>query len=205
MGEKKVLTTWEAGRYCGVSPYTVRHWINSGQLEAYTTPGGHRRIPRKTLDDFLRRHNMPVPTAFQEGNKRVLILAAGPEADALARDMRTWADDLTVTLARSGFEAGFEVSSRPPHLFIVDVDDPRWDGIAVFRAVHEDGRGSRVQMAAMGMDSSVERMEALQRAGVLHCFSKPVDRADLCRFVKRMFPSCDWKVNLRKASRAPDR
>jgi response regulator RpfG family c-di-GMP phosphodiesterase len=157
------------------------------------------------LDDFLRRHNMPVPTAFQEGNKRVLILAAGPEADALARDMRTWTDDLTVTLARSGFEAGFEVSSRPPHLFIVDVDDPRWDGIAVFRAVHEDGRGSRVQMAAMGMDSSVERMEALQRAGVLHCFSKPVVRADLCRFVKQMFPSCDWKVNLRKASRGPDR
>lgn len=205
MGEKKVLTTWEAGRYCNTSPYTIRHWINSGRLEAYTTPGGHRRILRKDLDDFLRRHQMPVPTAFHEGDKRVLILAAGSDAQAIARDVRAWTDDLDVTLAGSGFEAGLEISSRLPHLFLVDLDDTHWDGMDVLKTLRAHAGTSGLHLAAMSRDVSVESMETLQHSGVLRCFSKPVDRTELWRLLKQLFPLCQWKVDLRTVPGTPSR
>ncbi len=204
MGEKKILTTWEAGRYCHVSPYTVRHWINTGQLDAYTTPGGHRRILRKNLDDFLRRHGMPVPSAFDEGRKRVLILG-GDNDRRIVRDMANWTDDLAVTVAASAFEAGLLVASLKPDLFIVDADDGRWDAKEVFGAARRAACSPAMQMAAFTLDTSVETMEAFQRADVLRCFSKPVDRAELWRFLKSVFPLCDWKADFRTASRLPHR
>ncbi len=202
MGEKKILTTWEAGRYCGVSPYTVRHWINTGKLEAYTTPGGHRRILRKNLDDFLRRHDMPVPAAFDEGRKRVLILG-GEDDRRLVRDMTGWTDDLAVTVVDSAFEAGLLVASLKPELFMVDAGVGRWDAPEVFEAARKAACSPGMQMAALIREASVEAMETFQRAGVLRCFTRPVDRAELFRFLKEIFPLCDWKVDVRALSRNP--
>ena len=203
MGEKEILTTWEAGRYCRVSPYTVRHWINTGQLEAYTTPGGHRRILRKNLDDFLRRHDMPVPAAFDEGRKRILVLG-GEDDRRMVRDVTSWTEDLAVTVATSAFEAGLLVASLKPDLFVVDAGGP-WDAAAVFESASRAACSPGMQMAAVTRGTSVEAMEAFQRAGVLRCFTRPVDRAELYRFLKELFPLCDWKADLRTLSRPPVR
>jgi excisionase family DNA binding protein len=53
---------------CGVSNTTVLRWISAGQLPAFRLPGGHYRIERSDLSDFLARYHMPVinsPTANQ--------------------------------------------------------------------------------------------------------------------------------------------
>src|SRR5712691_12553575 len=43
----------EAGRLLGVSPATVRRWSDAGRLRVFTTPGGHRRFSRATLERLL--------------------------------------------------------------------------------------------------------------------------------------------------------
>ncbi len=37
----------------GVSPATLRRWSDAGRLRVFTTPGGHRRFSRSTLERLL--------------------------------------------------------------------------------------------------------------------------------------------------------
>ncbi|WP_434089560.1 MerR family transcriptional regulator [Neopusillimonas aromaticivorans] len=41
----QVISTREAADRLGVSVRTVQLWVESGVLDAWKTPGGHRRIP----------------------------------------------------------------------------------------------------------------------------------------------------------------
>ena len=47
------LSLSEASRVLGVSPATVRRWSNAGRLRVFTTPGGHRRFSRSSLERLL--------------------------------------------------------------------------------------------------------------------------------------------------------
>src|SRR5947208_10104453 len=49
------LTLGEASRILGVDPDTLRRWADSGKIEVFTTPGGHRRFMRSSIDAMLPR------------------------------------------------------------------------------------------------------------------------------------------------------
>ena len=191
MARRDVLTTWEAARYCAVSPYTVRRWILSGRLRAYSTPGGHRRVRRQDLDEFLKAHGMPLPEDFREGKRSVLLLV--PEDMAgLAAVFEAFSPDIQVCLSHQPFLAGFTLAAHPPDLMLVDVDQPRWGGIEPCRVVRDSAAASRVRVAALTSRGTVEVHEALDRAGVVAVFSKPADPAEILKFVKGLFPNCRW-------------
>jgi two-component system response regulator VicR len=46
-------------KHCGVSNTTVLRWINAGRLPAFRLPGGHYRIGREDLSDFLAEYGIP--------------------------------------------------------------------------------------------------------------------------------------------------
>jgi excisionase family DNA binding protein len=47
------LTIHEASALIGVSPATLRRWSDSGEIKAFTTPGGHRRFARTAVLGML--------------------------------------------------------------------------------------------------------------------------------------------------------
>lgn len=47
------LTIQEAADLVGVSPATLRRWTEAGDLEAFVTPGGHRRFARSSILGLL--------------------------------------------------------------------------------------------------------------------------------------------------------
>jgi excisionase family DNA binding protein len=47
------LSVHEAGDLIGVSPATLRRWTEAGDLEAFVTPGGHRRFARSSIMGLL--------------------------------------------------------------------------------------------------------------------------------------------------------
>jgi len=47
------LSLGDASRLLGVSTATVRRWADSGRLRPFTTPGGHRRFSRASLERLL--------------------------------------------------------------------------------------------------------------------------------------------------------
>jgi excisionase family DNA binding protein len=44
------LALGAASRLLGVDPDTLRRWADEGRVEAFTTPGGHRRFARRSLE-----------------------------------------------------------------------------------------------------------------------------------------------------------
>lgn len=47
------LTIHEASDLIGVSPATLRRWTEAGDVEAFVTPGGHRRFARSSILGLL--------------------------------------------------------------------------------------------------------------------------------------------------------
>jgi excisionase family DNA binding protein len=43
----------EASRLLGVDPDTLRRWADEGRVQAFTTPGGHRRFERRALERMV--------------------------------------------------------------------------------------------------------------------------------------------------------
>src|SRR3989338_3939410 len=64
LGEDKPLTTFEVSKICGVVHSTVSNWIDEGKLNAYRTPGGHRRIRKNDLLLFLKLYEISLPEAL---------------------------------------------------------------------------------------------------------------------------------------------
>ena len=51
--ELRRLSLGPAARMLGVDPDTLRRWADDGLVEAFVTPGGHRRFDRTEIDRLL--------------------------------------------------------------------------------------------------------------------------------------------------------
>ena len=48
-------TTREAAKILGTSLRTIQLWVESGILQAWKTPGGHRRVTRESMQQLFER------------------------------------------------------------------------------------------------------------------------------------------------------
>lgn len=61
------LSVQSACSLLGVSPATLRRWSAAGEVQAYTTPGGHRRYARSTILGLLPDTGRSRPTLGELG------------------------------------------------------------------------------------------------------------------------------------------
>lgn len=73
----------DASRLLGVAPETLRRWSDSGRISSFTTPGGHRRYRRLTLESLIPGERAP----------RKALVRSGMTASRLARAYRKEARD----------------------------------------------------------------------------------------------------------------
>src|ERR1700761_8818492 len=98
-------TSREAARLLEVSVKTAQMWAESGVLQAWKTPGGHRRITRRSVDELLaqRRRVLDASPATQSvaqaRRHRVLIVEDDSRARRLYElTMTHWGLPLELTL-----------------------------------------------------------------------------------------------------------
>lgn len=57
MAERSLVSISEASRILGVSEATLRQWTDEGKVDAFVTPGGHRRYSPDELRRFAGMHD----------------------------------------------------------------------------------------------------------------------------------------------------
>ena len=57
------LSLGPAARILGVDADTLRRWADAGRIEAFTTPGGHRRFSRRSIDRLIAARRPALSTA----------------------------------------------------------------------------------------------------------------------------------------------
>lgn len=71
------VTTIEAARILGLAVRSVQLMVDRGDLQAWKTPGGHRRISRESLDRW-RAGDRPAPAAPGAADATGALQAAAP-------------------------------------------------------------------------------------------------------------------------------
>lgn len=174
---EKVLTTFQAADYCQVSPFTIRNWVESGVLPGYKTPGGHRRILKRDLDEFLKKHGMPRPEEIAaSGRKRILVVDDDESVNDFVSKVVAEVDgEAEVAAARDGFEAGAKVISFKPDVVILDLRMPGLDGFQVCERIKGDPAVAGATVIGITGYFSEEHESRFISCGGSKLLKKPLD------------------------------
>lgn len=169
----RAYSTLDVSRMCQVDPATVARWCDLGRLKCFRTPGGHRRIIRDNLLEFLREHQMPVPGEL--GPSRPLVLAARPVepfSRAFRAAARQFADILDIQQVSDVVTALLRVAAERPEMLLVSLDHDGCEPLEVIRGVRRNPATRPIRVVALG-DPQSEAGKAALKAGAAECVGDP--------------------------------
>lgn len=141
----EILTTSETAKLLGVSVRTAQLLIEEGKLRSWKTPGGHRRVYRTEVLDFLARSN-PAPALH---SARILVLASAERLPVLRQTLAAiagWHVEAHTDL----FAASFSMGQRPPAAVVVDLENETDKRISFLEHVALNTAFSRTKLIALG-------------------------------------------------------
>lgn len=155
LGSKSYYTTGEIARLLSVSTITILRAIESGHVRSSTTPGGHHRVSRSDLRDFLIQNRY----LLDHGPAKILIAEDNPA------ELRSFERSLSrqsgweVHGTTSGYEAGFLTKALKPDVLLLDIFLDDLDGRQVVKLIRKDPdlRGMKILAITGHKDPEVAR------------------------------------------------
>ncbi len=171
---KEQLTTSEAGEWCGVSFRTVLRWIERGQLKAHKLPGrGDHRIAVDDFQDFLTRHELPVPNPIDRNSTRVLIVEDEEDgATLIGETLRIVGYETASTT--EGFSAGARMISFRPDVITLDLHMPGLNGLQIIQFIRSMRQFLQTRILVISGLKESELRQA-RSLGADDVISKPID------------------------------
>ena len=206
-----VFTVNQVSELLQVSPQTIVNWVEAGRLEAYKTPGGHRRIKKSDLEEFVRKHNMPLfglPSDLDEEGKRMKKIIVVDDdrviVETLTAGLEEDPHEYEVITAADGFEAGLQVSHFNPDLLILDIMMPDIDGYEVCRKLKSSEATRHIKIIVLSGYLDEENYRKMREYGADLCFSKPLPLERLKQEIARLlYPEQDRKTPEATGSPSP--
>ena len=182
---KKILTTGEIAKYCGVNFRTVIRWIERGNLKAFQLPGrGDNRVLVSDFLDFLSKFELPVPEDFKKKNQVILIVDDEPlMAKVIERVLRR--DGFTTYIAEDGFKAGALMGTFCPDLMTIDLKMPGLDGHKVIQFVKTNDHLKNVKILVVSARPLEELQQTLSE-GADDFIEKPFDNEALVKKIHQI-------------------
>lgn len=177
------FTTLEVAQRLGLAVRSVQLMVDRGELEAWKTPGGHRRISRASVDRWLAsRSGLPQAASALDEPPRSSGGPARPRRVLLIEDSKHF-QNLVALLVRQQFPdielhvaddgvAGLILYGRlQPEVLVVDILLPGIDGatlITSLRAQPELFHGQLIVVTSLDADQRDPYAFALSGVPVVH-------------------------------------
>ena len=167
-----------AARLLGLSVATVQSLVEKGEIEAWKTLGGHRRIALSSINAYLVKNSPQLARVDTDPKHRLRVLLV--EDDEATRDLYQcqfdeWELPVDCTWMPSALQAMMDMASMQPDLLITDLSMPGVDGIEMLKTLKRNQNLAGMQIVVIsGLASEV--VEA--RGGLpehAHLMQKPIN------------------------------
>jgi excisionase family DNA binding protein len=199
------FTTREVARLLGMSVRSVQLMVDRGELEAWKTAGGHRRIARTSVDHWRDSRSLAKPLAVGGGGAsqasatQRAASAPRPPCVLLIDDsvhfqklisvlIRQRFPDADLHIADDGIAGLAMYGELKPQVLIVDVLLPGIDGATLITSLRAHPQFDRSHLAVVTSLDEVQRAPyafALEQVPVIH---KPQLVAELPGLLAKWLP-----------------
>jgi excisionase family DNA binding protein len=167
-----------AAKLLGLSVATVQSLVEKGEIEAWKTLGGHRRIALKSINAYLAKNSPQLSRVDTDPKHRLRVLMVEddePTRELYRYQFEDWDLPVDCTWMPSALEAMMDIASMRPDLLITDLSMPGVDGIEMLKTLKRNQQLADMQIVVI---SGLEP-EAVEARGGLpphaHLLKKPVN------------------------------
>lgn len=136
---KEYCSTREAAHMLGVSIATVQKMVETGDLDAWKTKGGHRRVKLQSVEKFIGSN---AGTTASTGSGEPLSVLVAEDDLALQilyqRTIESWDIPIDAVVVGDGFEALMRIGRNRPDVLILDLQMEKMDGFELVRRLRAD-------------------------------------------------------------------
>lgn len=190
---KEFYSTAEAAKILGVSHRTIQLWVEAGNLQAWKTAGGHRRIAAVSVEKVLeqRRQSLSTergtPADGAAAPRRYKVVIVDDDATLLRLyelEIGGWDLPLQLIKASDGFDALLKIGEHHPDLLISDLSMPGMDGFRMVNSLRGNPKHRNLNIIIVsGLDRST--ISQLGLPADIPVYAKPVPFAQLRQAVEK--------------------
>jgi len=179
----EVCTTQQAASMLGMSVTSVQHLVESGEIEAWKTRGGHRRIPLSAVHAYKAAVGKTSPPS--EDRFTILVVEDNPiQRGIYESQINSWKLPIRLRICENGYKALIDIAGVRPDVLLLDIMMHGIDGYEVMQTVMAYPELSDVNIAIL---TSLSMSELEARGGLpngVSYFSKPVVYEELRGYIR---------------------
>ncbi len=167
-----------AAKLLGLSVATVQSLVEKGEIEAWKTLGGHRRLSLRSINDYRNRGNpLGAPADTNPRHRLSVLLVEDDEAtlELYQAHFDAWDIAMDCIFVPSAMEALIVIAGMRPDLLITDLNMPGVDGIEMLRVMKRNQQLAAMQILVIsGVPADIIR----ERNGLpayAHYHEKPIN------------------------------
>lgn len=183
---KETCSTREAANRLNVAISTVQSWVETGALDAWKTPGGHRRVQISSIENLLKigkRKTNENPASIKSDSldlPRVLIIENDLTSIAKYTSLfNEWQLPALIYFCDNGYEAMLRIGHEVPHLIILDLSAPGMDGLLMLQTICQFSVTTSIQIIAMAKHGDFDIIGQSSLAPNVLLLMKPIGTEQL--------------------------
>lgn len=176
-------STSEAAKALGISVRTAQLWVENGRLQAWKTPGGHRRILREAVDHLIEQQQMTGRPVSAHLSIFLLETDQAPR-EVLKTALHQQFPGCSVLVVDNVFDCLLRVGEHAPDVLIIDLTLLGQDNFRMLEAVNRNtaSPGSMLIIVLAEPDSLAEAQQRLSQEFAL--LAKSATPEELLRLIR---------------------